>query len=140
LVTFDRIRSTFRFRPDPTDCPEGLVGTFSFDARLTNTSAHLLEDLFVEVVTLTNGNLLQNAEGPPFGVGARLTVPPQEGFSDGLLSPEESVDVPFTLCLTARKPFTFEVDVFGVVASGEETVVSPQRVGPWRLVGRPRLP
>jgi hypothetical protein len=67
------------------------------------------------VTTLTNGNLLQNADGGPGGVGARLTVPQQEGFTDGVLSPEEFVDVPFIICVTAQAPFTFTVDVFGDV-------------------------
>ena len=28
LVTFEPIRSTFTFTPDPTGCPAGFVGTF----------------------------------------------------------------------------------------------------------------
>ena len=115
FVTFEPIPSTFHFTPDPTGCPEGFVGKFSFEARLTNISDRTLSDLVVEVTTLTNGNLLQNADGGPGGVGAQLTVPQQDGFTDGVLSPDEFVDVPFIICLTQRRPFTFVVDVFGVV-------------------------
>jgi hypothetical protein len=89
------------------------VGLFSFEARLTNVSERSLSKLVVAVTTLTNANLLQNADGGPGGVGARLTVPQQDDFTDGLLSPNEFVDVPFILCLTQRRPFTFVVDILG---------------------------
>ena len=46
---------------------------------------------------------------------AHLTVPQQDGFSEGVLSADEFVDVPFVICLTQRQPFTFVVDVLGVV-------------------------
>jgi hypothetical protein len=120
LVAFDPLRPTFRFTPDPTGCPEGFVGNFRFEARLLNTSDRLLSDLFVEVTTLTNGNLLQNADGSPGGVGARLTVPDEDGFTDGVLSPQESVDVPFIICLQERRLFQFVVDVLGVVDASTE--------------------
>ena len=115
LVSFEPGPSTFHFTPDPTGCPEGFVGKFSFEARLTNASESSLTDLVVAVTTLTNGNLLQNADGGPGGVGAQLTVPQDDGFADGVLSPDEFVDVPFIICLTQRQPFTFVVDVFGDV-------------------------
>jgi hypothetical protein len=96
------------------------VGTFSFEARLTNTSASSLSHLVVEVTELTHGNLLQNANGGPGGVGAHLTVPEQDGLTDGILSPNEFVDVPFLICLTKREPFTFLVDVLGVEETSTE--------------------
>jgi hypothetical protein len=114
LVTFDSIRSTFTFTPDPTGCPAGFVGTFRFEARLTNTSTRALSNLVVAVTTITNFDLLQNDDGGPGGIGARLTVPREEGFADGVLSPEEGVDVPFIICLLERKSFRFEVAVLGV--------------------------
>jgi hypothetical protein len=114
-VTFEPLRATFTFTPDPMGCPEGFVGKFSFEATLSNTSNAPLASLAVHVTTLTDGNLLQNADEGPRGAGARLTVSKRDDLSDGLLSPEEFVDVPFILCLTARQPFTFIVDVLGVV-------------------------
>jgi hypothetical protein len=114
LVSFEPIPSTFQFTPDPAGCPVVFVGTFSFEARLSNTSENSLTALVVVVTTLTNGNLLQNADGGPGGVGAQLTVPQQDGFADGVLNAEEFVDVPFVICLTAQAPFTYVVDVFGV--------------------------
>jgi uncharacterized delta-60 repeat protein len=128
LVSFDPIPSRFDFTPDPTGCPAGFVGKFSFEARLTNTSEGSLSDLVVAVTTLTNGNLLQNADGGPGGVGARLTVPQQDGFTDGRLTPDEFVDVPFIICLTVREPFTFVVDVFGVADTSPDAQARAQLV------------
>jgi hypothetical protein len=34
MVTIVPISSTLTFKPDPTGCPEGFVGTFGFEARL----------------------------------------------------------------------------------------------------------
>jgi uncharacterized delta-60 repeat protein len=113
FVTFEPLPTTFLFTPDPTGCPAGFVGTFRFEARLTNSSDRTLSALVVEVIALTGGNLLQNADGGPKGVGAQLTVPQQEGFTDGVLSPDEFVDVPFIICLTAQEPFRLVVDVLG---------------------------
>jgi hypothetical protein len=120
LVGFQPLPATFHFTPDPTGCPEGFVGILRFEARLTNTSDGSLSDLVVVVATLTHGHLRQNADGGPGGVGARLTVPQQDGFSDGVLSPDEFTDVPFLVCLTQRRFFTFGVDVFGIVEAGAE--------------------
>lgn len=98
LVDFVRMRQTRN--PDITGCPEnaGFVGKSSFSARLTNqsTSTSRLYDL---MITLTNENLLQNADGDPGGVGAFLTIPQVEKYPDGVLNPGEFVDVPFVICL-----------------------------------------
>jgi hypothetical protein len=115
FVTFEPIQATFTFTPDATGCPEGFVGIYRFEARLANISENSLTDLVVTVTTLTNGNLLQNADGGPGGDGARLTVPQRGGFTDGVLSPDEFVDVPLFICLTRRRGFTFVVDVLGNV-------------------------
>jgi hypothetical protein len=69
--------------------------------------------LHVVVDTVTHGHLLQNADGGSGGVGARLTVPRQDGFSDGSLTPDEFVDVPFLICLRQQQPFRLVVDVLG---------------------------
>jgi hypothetical protein len=141
LVAFEPLPATFCFTPDPKGCPDGFIGTFRFAARLTNTSERSLTDLAVQVIALTQGNLLQNADGGPAGVDARLTVPRADDFTDGSLSPEEFVDVPFVICLTARQPFTVEVEVLGVVGSRDETPsgarhVGRQRIGEWTVPAR----
>jgi hypothetical protein len=115
FVTFQPIQSTFTFSPNTTSCPAGFVGEFSFDARLVNVRDQSLTLLVIEVNTLTNNNLLQNAEGGSGGMGARLLVPPQDDFTDGRLSPAEFVDVPFTICIQEHAPFQFFVDVLGVM-------------------------
>jgi hypothetical protein len=115
LVAFDRLEDTFQTATDPRGCPAGFAGTFRFEARLTNISPQVLADLEVEVTSLTGGNLLQNAEGGPAGVGARLIVPQEDGFADGLLIPGEAVDVPFVICLQAIAPFDLSVDMLGTV-------------------------
>ncbi|MGE0469387.1 MAG: hypothetical protein AB7L09_10130 [Nitrospira sp.] len=115
LVTFEPLASTYRTTSDSTGCPSGFVGKFGFDARLTNeNSSPPLSDLAVKVKTLSNGNLLQNADGGNGGAGSTLTVPKQSGYADGILSPEESVVVHFSICLKAKKPFTFFVDMLGM--------------------------
>jgi hypothetical protein len=115
LVTFAPINSTFQTTANTSGCPAGFVGKFSFNARLTDKkSSPALSRLLVKVTTLTNGNLLQNADGGPAGVGATLTVANGGGFADGALNPGEFVDVPFIICLQQNKAFSFLVDVFGI--------------------------
>src|SRR5215216_1476743 len=76
LVTFERLESTFKTTSDTSGCPSDFAGKFSFEAKITNhTSDNSLSDLVVEATELTNGNLLQNADGEPAGVSTRLTVP-----------------------------------------------------------------
>ena len=116
LVTFEPLAPTYRTTTNPTGCPAGFVGTFSFDARLTakdSRGSHDHSDLAVKVTTLSNGNLLHNADGGNGGVGSTLTVPYTSGYADGTLDPGESVDITFSLCLKANTPFTFFVDVLG---------------------------
>ncbi len=99
--------------------PNEFVGKFSFTARLTNTSSNTLSEIFVEVVTLTNGNSCRNFDGGSGDIGLRMTIPIPiaSDYSDGELSPGESVDVNFVICLKDWKRFRFFVDVFGVPGS-----------------------
>jgi serine protease len=116
LVSFAPIEASFRTTFNPAGCPSGFVGKFIFDARLTNQNNSALSGLTASVTALTNGNLLQNADGGPAGVGGILTVPNNGLFSDGLLTPGESVDVTFNICLRNTEPFSFFVDVSGLRA------------------------
>jgi hypothetical protein len=136
LVAFEPIPSTFQFTPIIFLCEQGFVGKFLFEARLTNTSESSLSHLVVEVVTLTHGNVLSSRDGGPGGAGARLIVPMEDGFSNGVLSPDEFVNVPFAICLTERQPFTFVVDVLGVVdantdAQARAPFVNSRRARAW---------
>jgi hypothetical protein len=129
LVIFQPIESTFTFTPNSAGSLDtALGGTFSFDARLVNASDQSLTLLAIQVTTLTNDNLLQNADGGPGGDNARLTVPQQGGFTDGVLSPDEFVDVPFIICLQERQPVQFVVDVLGVADAGGSAQAGAQLV------------
>lgn len=114
LVSFVPTDSTFETTTDTSGCPAGFVGKFSFDARLTNQSSTAsFSHLMAKITTLTNGDLLQNADFVPGGVGSTLAVAKEGDFSDGVLSPAEFVDVPFGICLKGIEPFSFFVDVLG---------------------------
>ncbi len=103
---------------DPFGCPTGTVGKFRFNGRLkVKPGAPPLSDLIVQVVILTNGNILRNADGGPGGVGAILTVGAIDDFADRVLRENESVRVPFSICLTQFRRFSFFVNVLGEVQS-----------------------
>jgi hypothetical protein len=65
------------------------------------------------VTSLSNDNLLQNADDGPAGADAVLTVPRAGAYADGILGAGEAVDVPFAVCLRDGSPFTFFVNVIG---------------------------
>jgi hypothetical protein len=109
LLSFSPIQSTYQFTYDTYGCPAGFVGKFSFDAALANESDNDLWNLMVEIEQLTNGNLLLTDDGL-FGQGERVEIKKKDAYADGILSPGESFDTPFTVCLMNRKPFMFYVE------------------------------
>jgi hypothetical protein len=114
-MSFVVLPETFTTTTDPTGCPGGVAGKFSFQAQLTNLDGSLfLLALKESVVSLSNGNLLQTADGSLGGVGAQQTLPQVGAFSDGALEPAGTVVVPMVICLDAITPFQFTVDVLGV--------------------------
>ena len=116
FVTFAPLRDTFQTVSDTTRCPAGFAGTFYFAAQLTNRlTSSPLAGLQVRVITLSDGNLLQNADDGPSGADATLRVAFTGQFGDRLLSPGEFVNVPFAVCLKEHKPFQFFVDLLGEV-------------------------
>jgi len=114
-VSFEVIASSMRTSSSTAGCPQGFAGTFSFDARLSNTGPTPLDALVARVAQLNNQNLLGNADGGASGVGGRLTIPANGAYSDGVLSPSESVEVSFSICLRAVQPFDFFVDVLATI-------------------------
>jgi hypothetical protein len=114
LVSFVPIAATFTTTSDTTGCPAGFAGTFSFVATLRNEDGVPLRNVAARAWTLTNRNLLKNADGGPRGVGATLTIQKTGSYTDGVLSPGEAVDVPFSICLTSNAPFTLLADVVGI--------------------------
>ena len=114
LVTFTPLPATFRTSRDTTGCPAGFVGKFQFTADLMNKpGSPPLSHLVSQVVTLTKGNLVLNADGGLGGDGATVTFGPNGQYTDGVLSAKEHVTLPFTLCLKTFNHFTFFVDVLG---------------------------
>ena len=119
-VTFNVIGSTIAF--DPAPVPGGPAGTFSFDARMTTIGTSDLEGITTPFAILTNGNKVLNADGGPSGVPGTLTVPipSVSDYSDGILSPGETVDVHYDIGLNVLSGFSFFVDVFCVNDSAPE--------------------
>ena len=109
------------FRPDPSSfsyssrtagCQSGAVGTFRFEARLTNTSSRTLDDLSVEILRLTRKARVL-VDDRLYRQGDSVNVPFAGDYADGRLKTEESVDMPFAVCLKSRAPFSLRVDVNG---------------------------
>lgn len=118
-VTFSPIGSTYRTSSNTSGCPAGFAAKFTFTALLTNKpTSPPIPDLSVRVAILTNGNVLLDPQTNALlgGVGAVMTVRKVGQYADGVLSPQESVEVPFVLCLKVQQAFQFFVDVYGVVA------------------------
>jgi hypothetical protein len=115
-VSFVALPATFSTTTDATGCPPGAqVGKFFFQALLTNQSGNPpLGALKDQVVELTNGNLVQTADGGPAGVESSQTLPEVEDLSDGALEATGTVTVPFVICLQDLNPFRFTVDVLGL--------------------------
>ena len=127
-VTFTPLASTYRTSTNTTGCPPGFVGKFTFTALLTNKpDSPAMPGVTVRVQTLTNGNVLLDPQTNAVlgGEGAEMVVPKACQYADGLLSPGESVEVPFVLCLKTVQPFQFFVNMFGVVTQ----LVSVNRFG-----------
>ena len=65
------------------------LGSHGLD-RAKDDSSPPVSKLVANVMTLTNGNLLQNGDGGPSGVGNTLTIPKAGSFWDVVLSPGDS--------------------------------------------------
>jgi hypothetical protein len=91
--------------------PGGPAGTFTIVASFINSSSTPIDTPQFVVTTLSNGNLLLDADAPPGAVGARLTA---DAGSDGILSPGESLTASFIIGLQQRGSFTFFVDLLGL--------------------------
>jgi hypothetical protein len=96
---------------DPRPVPGAPAGTFTITATFTNSSATSIAHPFFEVIELSGDNVLLNADGGGGGVGATRTLP----VSEGVWEPGEAVTVEFVIGLSVRSPFTFMVDLLGVL-------------------------
>jgi hypothetical protein len=94
-----------------TPVPGGPAGTYTIVTTFKNSSSTPIDTPQFVVTTLSNGNLLLDADLPPGTVGSRLTG---HAGSDGILSPGESLTASFVIGLQQRKAFTFFVNLLGV--------------------------
>ena len=106
LVAVGNVSTDF----DATPVPGGPAGTFRITADFTNTGTQAIANAFVEVVELTGGNLLLNADGGAGGVGARLTLPDN---ATSPFQPGASSTFEFLVGLQKQEPFTFFVNMLG---------------------------
>jgi hypothetical protein len=95
---------------DSTPVPSGPAGTFRITAEFTNTSTQAIVHPFAEVVELTGGNLLLNADGGAGGVGARVTS--SDSVSNPFL-PGATDTLEFLIGLEKQESFTFFVNMLG---------------------------
>lgn len=108
LVPLSGLKTSF----DPTPVPNGPAGTFTITATFANTSTTNIRKPLFEVIKLTGGNLLLNADGGAGGVGATLTP----DIGDTVLSPGESFTADFEIGLQKKTNFTFFVNLLGIKA------------------------
>ena len=106
LVVVSNISSSF----DPEAVPGGPAGTLRITAEFTNTSAQMIGHRFAEVVELSGGNLLLNADRGAGGLGARLT---SVGSTSQPLLPGVTETLEFIIGLQTQEPFTFFVNMLG---------------------------
>ena len=94
---------------------EGFAGEFLFTAAFTNTTDNInLSGLVVDVEELSNNNILGNANVPG-GAGAIMDIQLTGQYADGVLGPNETVNVDFVVCLSEVRPFDFFVNILGIV-------------------------
>jgi hypothetical protein len=104
---------------DATPVPGGPAGVFRVTTDFTNRSNQGIVNPFVEVVELTGGNLLLNADGGAGGVGARLTLPDSATTP---FQPGASSTVEFLIGLQQQEPFTFFVNMLGAPGASNPSV------------------
>jgi hypothetical protein len=103
---------------DPQPVSGAPAGTFTITATFTNSSAIPIVHPFFEVIELSGNNVLLNADGEKGGVGATRT-PTVQG---GVWGPGETVTVEFVVGLSAPSPFTFMVNLLGVLMGSAQDV------------------
>ena len=117
LVSFQPLRTTFRTTPDTAGCPVDSVAKFFFEARWTNTSTQSLSSGLVQVAEITSDDQLLRllTETGLITRGGAFPVPGIGAYADGVLSPQEAVDVQFVVCLKTLQSFQLFVDVLAQV-------------------------
>jgi hypothetical protein len=104
LVAAGNVTTAF----DPAPALRAPAGTFRIAAEFINTGSHSIRHRFAEVIELSGGSLLLNADGGPGGVGARLAA-----FKSGELQPGAAETFEFLIGLQTQEQFTFVVNMLG---------------------------
>jgi hypothetical protein len=91
------------------------AGVCTVTATMTNTSTKAIRPHHFVVVTLSNNNLVLNANGAPGGAGATVSVAASALGADGKLTPTETFKQAFKVGLKVKSPFSFYVSVHGDV-------------------------
>ncbi len=107
---------------NPTPVSYAPAGLYTLSATFTNRSASPLHDLYYRLTTLTEKNLLLNAQGGPVGEGGVVVVP-------GEIGPGASFTVDYAIGLQERRPFTFFVDAFGLTVNGVDAATATLATG-----------
>ena len=115
LVSLANLTTAF----DPSPVQGGPAGIFRITAEFTNTSNQAIVNSFVEVVELTGGNLLLNADGGAGGVGARVTFSKSESTA---FLPGATETFEFVIGLQKQEPFTFFVSLLGDLQTSNSVV------------------
>jgi hypothetical protein len=102
---------------DYSDTAGGLApaGVCTIMLTVTNSTTVALRPLYFLVLTLTNKNLLLNADGGPDGAGATVTVPAAALGADGKLTPGDAFTLSFKVGLKSLTPYSFYADIYGDV-------------------------
>jgi len=93
--------------PDASHPELSPAGVFTIAATFTNISFDSFTDLFFEVPTLSEGNVVLNADGGPGAVGARITVPET-------VNPGDTFTIVFKIGMQEQAPFNFFVEALDV--------------------------
>lgn len=125
--------------PDTSPCGDTMpnpAGRFIIPTTVTNISTDMdFSDIAYSIEILTNGNLVENADGGiPTGVGAILSAPltpPNVGsmlcgtdYDDGIIGPGECTDIEITVCLNNLNSFDLFVDVLGTEVVSVMSLIS----------------
>jgi lysophospholipase L1-like esterase len=114
---------------DPSAAPNALHGVYFLTATLTNSSAQPLSNLFFRVTTLSENNVILDADGGPSGEGGKLSVPTGALGENGILDPGEALTVVFRIGVMAPRAFTLAFDGFGIVNGATEPLVGGEGDG-----------
>jgi hypothetical protein len=96
------------FNPSPV--PGAPAGTLRITAHFVNISDQIINNPFAEVLELSGGNLLLNADGGAGGKGARVS--PQSS-ANARFQPAASRTFEFLIGLQRQESFTFLVNIHG---------------------------